>query len=69
MAQTRYQDVLKMAKGFNLIAKAFCEHQTAEIKQVWNNSSIWAAAQEIQFQVEENISDSMVSEVSGVFLC
>lgn len=68
MAQARYQDGLKMIKGFNLIAKAFCEHQTAEIKQIWNNSSIRAAAQEIQFQVEEKISDSMVSEGKSDFL-
>lgn len=66
MAQTRYKDCLKMANGFGLVAKAFADLQCTEMKQVWNNSSIRAAVQELQFQAEEKLSDSFMTEVNHI---
>ncbi|PIK54381.1 putative aarF domain-containing protein kinase 4 [Apostichopus japonicus] len=68
MAQTRYKDCLKMANGFGLVAKAFADLQCTEMKQVWNNSSIRAAVQELQFQAEEKLSDSFMTEPKSDFL-
>lgn len=61
MAQARYKDCLKLANGFSLVAKAFTDLQSSELKQVWNNSSVKAAVQEIGLQVEDKFSDCMVT--------